>query len=92
MCLEEERELAGRARERQIERLRMSEIQARIERVSLQRTYNNQLLALGEISHRRDEQGSADLDSEDASLRTQMSNFETRIVIVDDARSGSHGN
>lgn len=107
MSPEEERELARRARERQIERLRMSsqllrteetrrtrmsEIQAQIERVNLQREYNDQLLALGEISHRRYEQISADLDSEDASLRTQLSNLETRILNADYSKSDADGN
>ena len=94
MTPDDERALARRARERQIERLAMSsrllrteearrsriaDVQVQIERIELQREYHDQLLALGEISQRRYDQVNTDLDSQASALRTQLSNLETRI-------------
>ena len=91
---EDEKALARRARERQIDRLqkssrmlrteqerrtRMSDVEAQLERIALQREYHDQLLALGEISQRRYEQVNEELDEQAASLRGQLSSLETRI-------------
>ncbi len=97
---EEEKERARRARERQIERLQKSSrmlrteqerrtmisgVETQLERVSLQREYHDQLLALGEVSQRRYDQVNADLDEQEARLRSQLSGLETRVQNV-----GSH--
>ena len=94
MTPDDERALARRARERQIERLAMSsrllrteearrariaDLEAQIERIDLQREYHDQLLSLGEISQRRYDQVNVDLDNQAAALRTQLSNLQTRI-------------
>jgi hypothetical protein len=91
---EEEKQLARRARERQIERLqkssnmmrteqarrdKISSFEGQLERINLQREYHDQLLALGEISQRRYEQVNADLDEQAAYLRSQLSGLETRV-------------
>lgn len=98
MSPEDEKALARRARERQIERLqkssrmlrteqarrtRMSDVEAQLERVELQRDYHDQLLALGEISQRRYEQVNEELDEQVATLRSQLSSLETRVQNAD---------
>lgn len=108
MSPEAEKELARRARERQIERLqkssrmlrteqarrtRISDVEAQLERVELQREYHDQLLALGEISQRRYDQVNEDLDDQVAELRGQLSSLETRIASAEgsgpDQRDGA---
>ena len=105
---EDEKALARRARERQIERLqkssrmmrteqerrtRMSDVEAQLERIELQREYHDQLLALGEISQRRYEQVNEELDEQAAVLRSQLSSLETRVQSADYAgREGGDGN
>lgn len=94
MTPEDEKALARRARERQIERLqkssrmlrteqarrtRMTDVEAQLERIELQREYHDQLLALGEISQRRYEQVNMELDDQAAELRSQLSSLETRV-------------
>ena len=94
MTPEDEKTLARRARERQIERLQkssrmlrteqarrtqMTDVEAQLERIELQREYHDQLLALGEISQRRYEQVNLELDDQAAELRGQLSSLETRI-------------
>ncbi|MEZ4522579.1 MAG: hypothetical protein R3A46_13180 [Thermomicrobiales bacterium] len=107
MSPEDERTLARRARERQIERLqkssrmlrteqarrlRIADIESQLERIELQREYHDQLLALGEISQRRYEQVNAELDEQAAQLRGQLSSLETRIQNADEAgRESSDG-
>jgi hypothetical protein len=91
---EDERALARRARERQIERLqrssrtlrteqerrvRMMEVETQLERIDLQRDYHDQLLSLGEISQRRYDQVNEELDQQAAILRSQLSSLETRV-------------
>ncbi len=95
---EDEKAQARRARERQIERLQkssrmlrteqvrrtqISDFEAQLERIELQREYHDQLLALGEISQRRYDQVNVDLDEQAAQLRGQLSGLETRVRNVD---------
>jgi hypothetical protein len=95
---EEEKAQARRARERQIERLqksshmmrteqvrrtKISDFEAQLERIELQREYHDQLLALGEISQRRYDQVNVDLDEQAAQLRSQLASLETRANSAD---------
>jgi hypothetical protein len=96
---EVEKQIARRARERQIERLqkssnmmrteqarrdKISSFEGQLDRINLQREYHDQLLALGEISQRRYEQVNLDLDEQAAYLRSQLSGLETRVQNAED--------
>ncbi|MFW6075902.1 MAG: hypothetical protein ACOC9Y_09925, partial [Chloroflexota bacterium] len=92
---DEERVLARRARERQLERLQkssrtmisertrrdqISDLEEQIQRLSAQREYYDQLLALGEISKRRYEHANQELDEREATLRGQLAGLTTRVA------------
>ncbi|CAN5528438.1 hypothetical protein BH23CHL2_BH23CHL2_22760 [soil metagenome] len=103
---EEERELARRARDRQLERLQkssrmlrteqarrlsISDVEAQLERIELQREYHDQLLSLGEISQRRYEQVNSDLDEQAERLRAQLSSLESRVQKAESGSSSTVG-
>jgi hypothetical protein len=89
----EERRRARRARQRQLERLqrttkvmgverertqRRAEIDERITRLQAEREHINQLLALGEVSQRRYDSLSAEIDAELLELRLELSDIFQR--------------
>lgn len=93
---EEERAAARAARERQLERLqktnravsaervrrdRMTEIREDIEQLQAQRSHNDRLLSLGEISRKRYAALNGELDAEIAGLREQLSELSSRVVM-----------
>jgi hypothetical protein len=88
-----ERQRARAARQRHMERLqrttrvvgvervrqeRSREIEEQIERLQAEREHTNQLLALGEISRRRFDASSADIDAEISALRSEMDAITSR--------------
>jgi hypothetical protein len=93
---EEEKFAARAARERQLERLqkthravsaervrrdRMTEINDEIERLQAQRSHNDRLLSLGEISRKRYATLNGELDAEIAGLREQLAELSSRVVM-----------
>lgn len=92
---DKERELARRARDRQLERLQKSsqlmrsersrrdqieELQSQIERLRAQRDYYDQLLSLGEISQKRYQIANEELDEQVAEIRARLSELTTRLT------------